>query len=246
MVNNAAEKSLLVYARLAGFMYLFVMAAYLTGLFIVLHLVVPGNFAETARNITASERLYRIGLSSQFIASWTTILLGGAFYALLKPVDSILALFALLWRVGEAVLGAGIVVMPFIALSIYTGAASAFGVAEQRALVNLMLRGYAVGFYITVIFFSMGSIVFFYLLLKSRFIPRSLSAFGVMASVLVPMVGFASLTFPERAAALTLGWAPMFVAEIATGLWLLIAGPSLEYWNNRQQEPRTTPDPVSR
>jgi hypothetical protein len=64
-----------------------------------------------------------------------------------------------------------------------------------------------------------------------------LSAFGIVASVLVPMLGFASLIFPERAAALTLGWAPIFVAEIATGLWLLIAGPNLEHWRRRYLSP---------
>ncbi len=216
MDSNAADKSLLVYARTAGFMYLFVMAAFLAGFGIASHLIVPGNFTETARNITASERLCRVGLSSQLIASWTTILLGGAFYALLRTVDKNLALFALLWRVAEAVIGGVIAIFSFMALSIYTGRVSAFGVGERQALVNLLLRGYTVGFYIAVIYFSLGSIIFFYLLLESRFIPRTLSAFGIVASVLIPILGFASLIFPERAPALTLGWAPMFIDEIAT------------------------------
>jgi len=246
MDSAAADKSLLVYARIAGFMYLFVMAAFLAGFGIAYHLIVPGNFTETARNIIASERLCRVGLSSQLIASWTTILLAGAFYALLRTVHNNLALFALLWRVAEAVVGGVITIFSFMALSIYTGRVSAFGLAERQALVNLLLRGYTVGFYIAVIYFSLGSIIFFYLLLESRFIPRILSAFGIVASVLIPILGFASLIFPERAPALTLGWAPMFIAEIATGLWLLIAGANLTYWNNRHQDPRATPDRVSR
>jgi hypothetical protein len=203
----AADRSLIVYGRVAGFMYLFVIAAYMAGFAIVFHLIVPGSFAETARNITASERLCRIGLSSQLAASWTTILLGGAFYALLRTVDQNLALLALLWRVGEATIGGVISIFSFQALSIYTGRVSAFAVAERQALVSLILRGYAIGFYIAVIYFSLGSIIFFYLLLKSRFIPRMLSVFGIFASVLLPILGFASLIFPAGAAALTLGLA---------------------------------------
>jgi hypothetical protein len=133
------------------------------------------------------------------------------------------------------VIGGVIAIFSFMALSVYTGRVSAFDMPERQALVRLMLRGYAAGFYIAVIYFSLGSIIFFYLLLKSRFIPRMLSVFGIFASVLLPMLGFASLIFPEGAAALTLGWAPIFVAEIATGLWLLVARPNFEHWNNRPQ-----------
>jgi hypothetical protein len=75
---------------------------------------------------------------------------------------------------------------------------------------------------VAAIFFSIGSGLFFYLFFKSRYIPRILSAFGVFASVVVTLVCFGGLVFPEHAATLQYGWAPMAIAEVATGLWLML------------------------
>lgn len=238
MVPNVPEGLLRRYARLAGFMYLFVMASFLSGFAILSRFVVPGDFAATTRSIAASEWIYRCGLSGLLIGSWTTILLAGAFYVLLRQVDSNLALFALLWRVGEAVLGGVAVFFPFMALTVHTGGTSAFRTSELQALVRLVSHGYVVGFNVSLVYFSMGSMIFFYLLLKSRFIPRILSALGMLASGHITIVAFANLIVPSRAVGLSFGWewAPMFVAEIATGLWLLVAGPNLAHGTNRDQE----------
>ena len=64
-----------------------------------------------------------------------------------------------------------------------------------------------------------------------------LAAFGMLASGHVTVVAFANLIVPARAAGLSFGWewAPMFAAEIATGLWLLVAGPDLAHRDDRQQ-----------
>ena len=234
MIGN--EKSLRSYARLAGFLYLFILAVYDLGdLYLVSPAIVPGDFAQSAHNIAASELLYRLGLAGQFVASWLTILLGGALYALLKPIDPILALFALLFRVAEAVLGSVCALISLVALRIYTGTAGEFGPAESQALVQLMSRAYSACFLITVIFFSVGSIIFFALLFKSRFIPRVLSAFGILASLLVMALGFSNLIVPQYAAVLAQGWMPILIAEVTTGLWLLLVGVNLTHWSSRKK-----------
>jgi len=236
MTTTTSADLLRRYGRVAGFMYLFVMASFLAGFGILSRFFVRGDLAATAKNIAASEWLYRLGLSGLLIASLTTILLAGAFYVLLEPVNRQLALFALLWRVGESVLGGVAVFFLFMSVIIHTGAASAFGPGQQQALARLISHGYVVGFTISLVYFSAGSLLFFYLLLRSAFIPRILSAFGVLASAHVTIVGFANLIVPSRAAGLSFGWewAPMFVAEIAAGLWLLVAGPNLARWEGRQ------------
>ena len=96
------EESLRGYARLAGFLYLFVIVAYDAGdYFAVSPQIVSGNFARTAQNVTATETLYRVGLASEFVASWMTIPLAGALYCLLKGVNANVALFALLFDVAD-------------------------------------------------------------------------------------------------------------------------------------------------
>jgi len=60
---------------------------------------------------------------------------------------------------------------------------------------------------------SIGSILFCYLFFKSRYIPRILSAFGVFTSVIVTIICFGSLIFPEHVGTLQYGWAPMAIAK---------------------------------
>jgi hypothetical protein len=39
----------------------------------------------------------------------------------------------------------------------------------------------------------------------------------------VSLICFGSLIFPEYSAKLQYGWAPMAVAEVVTGIWLMVA-----------------------
>ncbi len=45
---------------------------------------------------------------------------------------------------------------------------------------------------------------------------------SLVASLIVPVVCFGTLIFPEHAGALQYGWAPMALAEIGIGFWLMI------------------------
>ena len=80
MTSSDTDQAQIAYARLAGFMYLFVDAAYLLGLYIVSRFQVAGNFAETAHRIMASEQLYRIGLSSLSTGGLCTVFLAMGLY----------------------------------------------------------------------------------------------------------------------------------------------------------------------
>lgn len=232
------EKSLQFYARLAGFLYLFILAAYdLSDYFLVSHAVVAGNFTQTAHNIAGSETLYRLGLAGEFVASWLTVALAGALYVTLKSVDANLSLLALLFRVAEAAVGSVCALISFIKLRLYVGAGTGTGVKDAPALVELLSRTYGACFQMTVIFFSVGSILFFWLLLKSRFIPRLLSGFGIFASCLVTVLGFINLIVPRYSALLAPGWFPILIAEVATGLWLLIRGVNTTHWRKQAAFP---------
>lgn len=226
MNGSVTETSQIRYARLAGFMYLFVDATYALALFITGRFKVPGNFPETAHRIMASELLYRVGLSSSLLASLCTVLLGVGLYVALKPVDDNLALTALLFRLVEAALFGVQVIIAFVVLKLYVAAdyTNAFATSQLSALANLRSVASVAGFNIAATFFSVGSTLFFYLFLKSNYIPRFLSAWGLIGSVLVPMVCFATLLWPQYDKMFFLGWIPIGAAEIAVGLWLLFKG----------------------
>src|SRR5687768_11925614 len=89
-------------ARVAGFMFLATMATAMPGAMIRSGLVVPGDGARTAANITVDEELFRIAIALDLFTFASIVVLPLALYVLLKPVGRHLALLGLFWRLGEA------------------------------------------------------------------------------------------------------------------------------------------------
>jgi hypothetical protein len=204
--------------------YLWLIITGLAGALTISHIVGSGTFAETAKRVVASEHLYRVALSSELIETLSAVLLAFALYVTLKPVDKLLTQIAMFWRLGESFIGGVGMIFGFVTLRLYSSAQSigALGADQSQALVGLTRHAGFVAYNISAIFFSIGSILFFYLFFKSRYIPRILSALGVFASVIVTIMCFGSLIFPAHAATLQYGWAPMAIAEVTTGVWLML------------------------
>jgi hypothetical protein len=224
MENGSTERTQRIYARVAGFLFLWLIITGLAGTLIISHIVGSGTFRETAKRVVASEHLYRVALSSELIETLSAVLLAFALYVTLKPVDELLAQIAMYWRLGEAFIGGVGMIVGFVKLHLYSSPESigALGTDQSQALVDLTRNAGFAAYNISAIFFSVGSILFGYLFFKSSYIPRILSAFGVFASVVVTIMCFGSLIFPEHAATLQYGWAPMAIAEVTTGFWLML------------------------
>jgi hypothetical protein len=218
---SSTEKTQRIYARVAGFLFLWLIGTGLAGSLTISHIVGSGTFAETAKRVVASEHLYRVALSSELIETLSAVLLAFALYVTLKPVDKLLAQFAMYWRLGESFVGSVGTIIGFTRMSLYTSPQS-IGTDQSQALRDLAGHAGFAMYNISAIFFRIGSILFSYLFFKSRYIPRVLAAFDGVASVIVTMICFGSLLLPERAAALQYGWAPMALAEVTTGIWLMV------------------------
>src|SRR5467141_1643112 len=222
--DSSKERTQRVYARIAGFLFLWLIITGLAGALTISHILGSGTFEETAKRVVASEHLYRLALSSELIETLSALLLAFALYVVLKPVDKLLAQIAMYWRLGESFIGGAGTIFDFVRLQLYISSQSpgAPGTAQSEALVELTRSAGFGAYNITAIFFSIGSVLFFYLFFKSRYIPRILSAFGVFSSVVVTCMCFATLIFPEHKETLQYGWAPMAIAEVATGIWLML------------------------
>ena len=90
--------------------------------------------------------------------------------------------------------------------------------------MTLLGQAYAVQFRVSMVFLGIGSAFFFYVFLKSGYIPKVLSLVCFWACPIFVEVSFAFLYRPQYASKLQLGWLPMALAEISVGLWLLIKG----------------------
>ena len=240
MPSSDSHKSQIRYARLAGFMYLLVDAAYLAFVLITNRLRVPGDFTETVHRITGSELLYRIGLSSGLVASLSIVFLAMGLYVAIKPLDSNLALLALVFRLLEATFVGGQAILGFVVLKLYTSSDSlnAFDGQQLSMFVTLHAAADPVVFNSFAIFFGIGSSIFFYLLFQSTYIPKPLAGLGLLGSVLVPIICFGSLVWPHHAKMLQVGWAPIGLAEVLVGLWLLFKGINLKVSTSARPLPK--------
>jgi len=207
------------YARLAGFLFLWLIITGLAGVITTSRIVGSGTFAEKDKRVAASETLYRAALCSDLVEALSAAVLAFALYVTLKPVNPLLAQMAMYWRLMEAIIGSVGMIFSFARLGAYMSPPS----IQSQALVDLTHYAGTASYNIAAISFSIGSALFYYLFFKSRYIPRILSAFGVLASFAVTVLCFGTLIFPERTASFQyVGWVPMAVAEVVTGFWLML------------------------
>lgn len=224
MQERVVDSSQQSYARFAGLMYILVLLLDVAGALIVSSIGGTGSFVDVSHRIGAAETLYRVGLGLALAGSMSTIVLAVSLYATLRRVDGNLTIMALLLRLAESAIGAVGIVLGFSVLQIQLAAnhANAFNVNQLGALANLSP---AAGTGVSAIFFSAGSAVFFYVFLKSGYIPRTLSTWGIFASLVYMAVWFTDLILPNRPdLVVILGSLPILIAEVSTALWLLIAG----------------------
>ena len=220
-----AERTQRIYARLAGSLFLALIIIALGGSLILPHIAEGATFAETAKTIAASQRAYRVFLLLRmFDPPVGGILLAFALYATLKPVNSFLALLGMIFHVADSLLACLIWICTFLRVHVYTSSQSgeAFGVPAQ-ALVDLTRRIEDATENVGGIFFGIAMLLFFYLFFTSRYIPRILSVLGVSASTIWISLYFSNVVFPEYHAVFQyISWPLMFIADVATGFWLIV------------------------
>ena len=215
-------------ARVAGLMYLAVLVLDIAGSAIVSAVGGSGGFGDVSHRIAASEVLYRLGLCLGLAGSLSTVLLAVALYLTVKSFDANLALVALLFRGAEAAIGGMGIALAFSELQIYlaSGRSGGFGAAQLGALAGIASGDASTQ--AAAMFFSLGSTVFFYLFWRSGYIPRLMAGWGVFASAIYAVAWLVALVMPEGSG-IVVGVAsgPILIAEVSTGLWLLIKGISL-------------------
>jgi hypothetical protein len=215
-------------AKVAGFLYLFTMVtANFAEFYARGRLIVAGDAVQTARNIAASERLFRLGTVSNLITFASVVMLLLALYVVLRPINRNVALLAAFWRLAECSIFALITLNDFVVLRLLSGAdyLRPFDTQQLQALAYTFVGVHDAGYLIGLVFFGLGSTVFAYLWFKSRYIPRWLAALGIFASLLVAIGTLAIMAFPSLTAVMIpVYFAPIFVFEVTLGLWLLVKG----------------------
>lgn len=214
-------------ARVVGCLYLLTMATGVFGELFVRGRLVRGDALQTANNIAASERLFRLGVVSDLITIAGVVVLIWGLYVVLKPVSRNGALLGAILRLVGAAIGAVSVVNSLAALRLLSGPAylRALGESQQQDLARLFISVQGVGSQVDFVFLGLGSTVLSYLWLRSGYIPRALAALGILGSLMLAVGGMAIMVFPGLASVLTLMYMiPLGIYEVGLGLWLIVKG----------------------
>jgi hypothetical protein len=214
-------------AKVAGLAYLITFAIVVYVNFGIHSRLIVDNNAETARNILAHERLFRVGIVGDLIYCAGTIMLLTALYVILKPVDRALALLAAFWRLVFVLMWLVYTLALFDALWLLRDPdySRAFGPDQLHALARLHLSWFN-AYYVGLLFGALASTVCGYLWFKSRYIPWVLATFGVITSAFCVACTLIFYIFPNFDQIVNLWWfdMPMGIFDIALSFWLLFKG----------------------
>jgi hypothetical protein len=216
-------------AKVAGVAGLFTFAIVVFGNFALLNpLIIPRNAVDTARNILAHQTQFRAALTCFISYGVGAIVLATALYVILAPINRGLALAGALFRVVFAILWLISPLNSFAALRLLGDAPylKIFEPDRLQALARIQLAGSFDDYYVGLPFFGLAATVCAWLWLKSKYIPRGLSIFGVIGSDWCVFCAFAYLIFPHFNKVVNDWWFdfPMALFELAVSFWLLFKG----------------------
>ena len=224
-------------ARLAGLFYLITS---LTGgfaeVFVRGNVIVSGDAAATARNILASESLYRLGFAADIVAGAAYTVVTILLYELLKPVSRSLSLLAAFFSLVGIAIGAVAALGHLAPLLLLNGAhyLNVFSTAALQAMALLALKLHAQWYLICLVFFGFYEGMLGYLIFRLTFLPRTLGVLVTLAGTAFLINSFALFLSPAIGGALN----PYMLAldgigEIGLMLWLLVMGVDADKWNRR-------------
>jgi hypothetical protein len=226
---NTIDNSQRVAAKIAGASGLLAVLIVAFGNYALLSpLVVPGNAAETARNIVAHQTQVRVALTCFLMYSASVIILLAALYVILRPVDRILALIGALFRLVFALLWLLTTLNLLSSLRLRSSASylQAFEPDRLQVLARLPVAANFDDYYVGLPFFGLAATACSYLWLKSGYIQKTLAAFALMSSAWCVICAFVFLIFPTFDKTVNAYWfdSPMAIFEMIVSFWLLFKG----------------------
>jgi hypothetical protein len=238
-MRRAIETSPQTYARIAGWLYLYVIiAGTYAEIFVRDKLVVSGDPVATAHNITAAELPFRISVAVEQSYLVCAVAITVILYLLLKPVSkslSLLAAFFNLVSIGiEAISDVGL----FAASFFYGGVSylKTFEPQQLYALAYLCLKSYDYGFGVSLVFFGCCLFFYGYLIFKSEYLPKTIGVLLVIAALSYVINSLVLFIAPALAGKIFPILVLAFIGELALCLWLIVKGVDVQRWEARRQE----------
>jgi len=226
---NNIDSSQRTAAKVAGVTGLLTFAVVVVGNYVLLNpLIVSRDAVATAQNIVAHQTQVRLAAVCFLTYSLGVLVLLTSFYVVLKPINPGLALIGALFRLVFALLWLFAPLNLLAALRLL-GNANYLQVFESdrlQVLARLHLGANFDAYYVGLPFFGLAATVCAWLWLRSNYIPRGLSIFGVISSAWCVLCAFIFLIFPSFNKIVNdyIFDSPMALFELAVSFWLLFKG----------------------
>ena len=229
MTTSKIDNSQRTAAKVAGWSGLITFAIVVFGNYVLLNpLVVSGNVAATAQNFAEHQTQVRVTAVCFLTYSLGVFVLLTALYVILKPINPGLALIGALFRLvfGLLWLLAPLNLLGVLRLLSNASYLQVFEPDRLQAMARLHIGANFDAYYVGLPFFGLAATVCAWLWLKSNYIPRGLSIFGVIASAWCVLCAFIFLIFPHFNKVVNdyLFDSPMALFELIVSFWLLFRG----------------------
>ena len=219
-------------ARLAGFLYLLVIAGGIVAELVVRQrFVVVNDPVATADNILANEQLFRWGFASDLIAVLCVVPLILLLYELLKDVNRHVARTAIFFSlIGTAVQSTALLghFAPLILLK--RGAALGVNIDLLRAQTYMALQLQGIGYAVALVFFGGTMLLRGYLIARSGIVPKVIGVALMIEGVAYWANSFIDFIAPGVASTALAVLMVTALAEVALCLWLLVIGVNVTKW----------------
>jgi len=226
-VTGTSRRTAAVVVGIA-YLVMFVVAIF-AEFFVRQGLVVAGDAAATAANLTANDTLFRAGIGGYLVILVSDVLMAWGLYVFLKPINKSLSLLAAWFRLVYTAVSAAALFNLAGALRLVNGAGylSAFPSEQLQAQALMLLETFADGWAAALVFFALHLFFLGYLVLKLGLIPRIVGVVCLISSFtyLADNVGKLLLVNYEAYSAIAGIFAMLsFLGEFLLVLWIVVTG----------------------
>jgi hypothetical protein len=213
--------------RFAGLLYILTsIPGFFAMMYVPSKLIVHGNAAATANNISANETLFRLGIGGQLIGQAGFIFVALALFELLKGVNRRLASLMVTLVVVQIPIAFLNEVNSIAALVLVRGAdfLSIFEKPQRDALAMLFLNLHFQGLVVDEIFWGLWLLPLALLVYRSRFLPRFLGVWLALAGFAWVILSLTGVLSPQSYDKVFTFTQPAVFGELAFMFWLVIKG----------------------
>jgi hypothetical protein len=216
-----------LYARAAGVLYLIEIALAFAVNPVWSTLIGAGGVSVTAAQIAAPLSPWRLAFAGEVLTYVCYATIAVLLYALLRPVNPILALLSAFLMLAHAGIGAATALGRLAAVSLLSGSGdlAAIDPRQLQALASFALQLHNDGHDVALVFFAFHCAVLGYLIYRSGYLPKAFGVLFLFASLcLLTSIATAFLVPAINAKIFPAIVLPFFLTQLSFALWLTIMG----------------------